>query len=849
MHFNGGIFNSTLKQIRFFSSDTKIKTLTQKGNYSEALNSYCNEHKSPISTSRFIFPSLLKACTSPSRSIHGETLHSTLLKLGLHSDPYIVTSLVRMYVGHGSIFSAAKVFDEMPLKISALDVATWNSIIDGYSKHGFFDEGIDRFRRMQAVHVKPDGYTLCILLGMFNGCCSYGKEIHGYVVRNILEDDPFLTAKLIDTYFKSNRIFDARNVFDSSAGSRSIAVWNSMINGLCATGHWRNALDLYVLAKGADLEIGSTTYSCVLTACSQGEAFDFGFRIHCDIVKTGFESDPYVITSLVAFYSKSGLIEDSERIFSCTDERKVEIWNSMISAYVNCDRPEYAYNTYARMRSKGVKTDTFTLSNVLIASSVMGSQKLGEILHAELLKTSLKENVAVQSALLTMYSKLGSFEDARKVFDLIREKDVVAWGSMISASCENGEFDEALSLYKSTEFDGRKPDASIVATVIVACSGLGNGKLGCCVHGFAVKEGLDSDAFVGSSLIEFYSRLRQPEMAKTAFSNVLQKNLVVWNSLISCYSKNGLPELAVSLFSQIQRPDAVSITTVLAAVAQIAGLIKGKALHGYCVRFATMMEDVRVGNSLIDMYVKCGCLVYAERVFRSTTKRDVVTWNSMIAGYGSHGKCDEAIRLFDEMAESGTRPDALTFLAVISACNHGGFLTEGAKLFVSMREYGIEPRTEHYVNVVDMLGRRGRLRDAFRFIEDAAIGDDRGVWLSLLSACRVHRNVEIGEVAARKLVEMEPECGSNYVQAMKMYADAGMEEEAAEVRAAMRRRGLGKAAGCSWIEVKDKVDVFMAGGGCCCRAVEIYEAVERLRNVMEREGEWDFEVEAEAGCL
>lgn len=845
MHSNGFFISRTfsiLRQIHFSPHhvDSKINALVQQGKYQEALESYSKQLNFPNNTSRFTFPSLVKACASLSNFLYGAAFHSTIIKVGLHFDPYIITSLIRMYVKCGSLCNAVKLFDKLSkCEILSQDVALWNSIIDGYFKNGFFEEGMVQFRRMQVLNVKPDGYTLCIFLGTCNGFLgiSYGKEIRGHVVRNMFNDDPFVITAMIDMYSNSNRPMDAWNIFEKLENKYSIAVWNAMINGFCENGFWRNCLQLYSLAKIEDLELGSTTFSSVLTACSQGEAMDFGCQLHCDVIKTGFEDDPYASTSLLTFYSKCGVVEQAERVFHLARNRKVGIWNSMISAYANCGCASDALDIYTQMRHRQIAPDSFTISNVLIACSMIGSCCFGAMTHGELMKRPIKHSVAVQSALLTMYSKLGNVKDSHKVFGQMEEKDVVAWGSIISGSCENREFKEVLCLYKRMESDGVKPDSNVIASAVIACVGYGDRKLGGCFHGLAIKNGLDLDAFTGSALIDFYSKCGQPDMAKRAFSNVLQKNLVVWNSLITCYSQNGLPNVSISLLPQILQdglhPDSVSITSVLAAVSQIAALLIGKTIHGYHIRFL-LPKEIQVENTLIDMYIKCGCLTYAERIFQNMSKRDLVAWNSMIAGYGSHGECHKAIDLLHDLRNSGTTPDEITFLSLISSCNHCGLIDEGLNLFRSMTENSIEPEMVHYINIVDLLGRAGRLDDACEFIENMAIAPDRGIWLSLLSACRVHRNVELGELAAHNLIKMDPERGSNYTQLLNLYVEAGLKEKAANLRALMRQKGLTKLPGCSWIEVKNKVEVFFSGDASSPATIKIYETLGSLMNSMKR---------------
>ncbi|GER31940.1 pentatricopeptide repeat-containing protein [Striga asiatica] len=810
-----------------------IKSVAQQGHFQEALHSYSI---SPIDISRFAFPSLLKSCAD---SRHGEALHCAISKMGLHFDPYIATSLVRMYCKRGALSSAAELFDELSQRQDLVrDVALWNSILDMCFKCGGFEEGIALFSRMRALNVKPDGYTLCILLGSC-GYVFYGKEIHGYVVRNNFGDDPFVITAMIGMYSSFARPMDAWNVFDNlSEINQSITACNAMISCFSINGHFEICLELYYSAKRKGLEMGSSTFTSVLTACSHGESLDFGRQLHCDVVKTGFERDSYVGTSLLTFYAKCGCVESAERVFCLAkDCREVGLWNSMISAYVSIGRPDDALGIYIRKRREQIVLDAFTLSNALVACTMIGSYCLGQLMHGELIKRPVKENVAVQSALLTMYSKLGSVKDACEVFGEMEVKDIVAWGSMISGFCENKKFKEALYLYKIMKSDGMELDSSIMASVITACVGNVDEQFGYCVHGLAIKEGLDLDAFTGSSLIEFYSKLGHPEIAKKVFSNVLRRNLALWNSLISCYSENGLPNVSLDLVPRILSDglflDSITVTSVLSAVSQMAALLKGKAIHCYHIKLLHNRE-VHVQNALIDMYLKCGCFRYAQNVFDRMPKRDVVAWNTMISGYGSHGNCERAINLFVEMQDSGTQPDEITFLSLISSCNHNGFVNEGLNLFQSMREHKIEPKIEHYINVVDLLGRAGCLEEAFNFIEKMAIAPDRSIWLSLLSACRVHKNINLGELAANNLIKLEPGRGSNYIPLLNLYVDEGLKDKAANLRALLRQKGLLKVPGCSWIEVKNKVHVFFSGDSSSERIAEIYEILDNLRNSMKK---------------
>ncbi|XP_059627887.1 pentatricopeptide repeat-containing protein At2g40720 [Cornus florida] len=845
MHLNLFVtrkFSSLRQSHLYVPTNSKIKGLVQQGHFSEALQLYTRQPHCPLNTTKFTFPSLLKSCAFLSNLSYGKTLHATVFTLGLQFDPYITASLINMYVKCGSLGSAVQVFDKMcECEALAPDITIWNSMIDGYFRYGYIDEGILQFRRMQLLGVRPDAYSLSIMLGVCDSLPRFleGKRIHGFLLRNMFDDDPFLVTALIEMYSNCGRPVDAWCVFERLENKNNVVVWNAMIGGLCENGLWENSLELYSLVKNENLILVSASFSSALAACSRGEDVELGKQVHNDVIKMGFQSDPYVCTSLLTMYAKCRLVEDAEKVFASVQDRKSEFWNAMISAYLwnGC-----AYDALAvrhQMRLDAVPSDSFTISNLLGVCSAIGLYDYGRTLHGELIKRPIKSTIAVQSALLTMYSKCGKTEDANAVFTTMKDKDMVAWGSMISGFCQNKKFKEALDLFKVMEADRVRPDSDIMASLISCSVELENIHLGCGIHGFVIKSGFESDSFVGSSLMDMYSKYGSTEMAEKVFSGMLHKNLVVWNSMIACYCRNDLPELSINIFPQIVQqglyPDSVSITSILVAVSSVAALLKGKTIHGYQIRLA-ILSDLQVENALIDMYIKCGCLKYAKHIFLNMPQKNLVTWNSMIAGYGSHGECLKAISLFDEMKRLGIRPDDITFLSLISSCNHSGLVDEGLKLFQSMRvEYNIEPMMEHYVNIVDLLGRAGCLNDAYSFIRKMPIEPDRSVWLCLLSACRAHRNTELGELAAHNLLKMEPNRGSNYVQLLNLYVEARLPDKAAKLRASMRQRGLKKIPGCSWIEVRNKVDTFFSGDSSSPRTVEIYQTLSSLRSIIDRQ--------------
>ncbi|XP_017984878.1 PREDICTED: pentatricopeptide repeat-containing protein At2g40720 [Theobroma cacao] len=823
--------------------NSSIKAFIQQGQYTKALQLYS---VSPLTATKFTFPSLLKASTFVSDLTYGKTLHSTIIQLGLQFDPFITTSLINMYVKCGLFSYAVNVFEKVvEREVFVEDVTFWNSLLDGFVKFGLIKKGLAHFYRMQAFGVLPDAYSLSILLGVLG--YKEGKQIHGYIVRNVFKSDPFLETALIDTYLSCSRIMEAWCVFDYLEDKSNVVVWNVMIGGFFKNGLWEWSLKLYSLVKCENVKLVSESFTSTLSACGYGDVVAFGRQVHCDLIKLGFENNHFVYTSLLTMYGKCQFVEDAEKVFYQVLDKGIEVWNAMISTFA-CNGYSYAaFEVYNKMRYNVITPDSFTMSNVLSCSSMIGIYNVGRSVHAELVKRPIESSASVQSALVTMYCKCGSVYDGNSVLGAMREKDVVAWGSMISGFCQNRKFREALDCFRGMDANGVRPDSDTMSSVISACTGLENVDLGCMIHGYVVKSGLEADVFVATSLVDMYSKFGFPDMAENLFFHMPHKNLVAWNTIMSCYCRNSLPDQSIKLFSTIVQhgfyPDSVSITTVLAAVSSIAALLNGKIIHGYLIRLE-VQSDIQLENALIDMYIKCGFLKYADYIFQNMSQKDVVSWNCMLAGYGSHGDCLRALSLFDEMKNCGITPDDVTFLSLISSCNHAGLVDEGQYIFQSMTvEHGIERKMEHYVNIVDLLGRAGRLEDAYNFVKTMPMEPNRSVWLSLLCACRAYSNVELGELAAHNLLKVEPSRGSNYVQLLHLYGEAGLQDQAANIRATMKERGLKKNPGCSWIELRNKVDVFFSGDSSSLRTMEIYEILHSLgRNMEKKEG--DYEIDA-----
>ncbi|XP_039114250.1 pentatricopeptide repeat-containing protein At4g14820 [Dioscorea cayenensis subsp. rotundata] len=529
--------------------------------------------------------------------------------------------------------------------------------------------------------------------------------------------------------------------------------------------------------------------------------------------------------------------------------------------------PRRAIAAYARLRQDGVDFDRFDFPPLLRAAARAGEGEGGEAVvretHGFVLKTGFVADPFVLTALVRGYAARGCVSDARAVFDRMPERDVVAWGVMLDGWCQSGCYSDALQLFEEMKSSDVAPDQVILATVLSACGRTGNLSSGKAIHSYILESGIAMDAHLQSSLINMYSncgsmdiarklfdeipvkdlvastamvfgyaKIGEIETARAIFDEMPEKDLVCWSAMISGYSESDKPGEALKLFNEMQasgvRPDKITMLSVISACAHLGAIDQAKWIHVFIDK--NMFHDVlMVRNALIDMYSKCGNLASAWRVFEGTPQKNVITWTSMITGLAMHGDGTSALALFERMKAEGVEPNGVTLVGLLYACSHTGLVAEGRQVFESMvHEYKVEPKLEHYGCMVDLLCRAKLLREAFELIESMPFHPNVIIWGSLLGGCRVHMDVELGEIAAKRILELDPDHDGAYVLLSNIYAKANKWDEVGRVRRLMKSRGVSKEKGCSWIEINGNVHEFLMGDESHPKSKEIYGKLEEI---------------------
>uniref|UniRef100_A0A0D9WNL5 DYW domain-containing protein n=1 Tax=Leersia perrieri TaxID=77586 RepID=A0A0D9WNL5_9ORYZ len=345
------------------------------------------------------------------------------------------------------------------------------------------------------------------------------------------------------------------------------------------------------------------------------------------------------------------------------------------------------------------------------------------------------------------------------------------------------------------------------------------------------------DVVSWTTMVGGLCRLGLVDDAREVFDGMPERNLVSWNSMISGYVKAGRFLDALEVFDEMRalgvEGNGFVATTALVACAGAGALARGREVHRWVEQSGIKM-DAKLATAVVDMYCKCGSINKAWRVFRSLPAKGLTTWNCMIGGLAVHGRCDDALELFERMETTvGVAPDDVTLLNVLTACAHAGEVTQGRRYFDHIvKTHRIEPKMEHYGCMVDLFGRAGQLDEAKKVIDEMPMEPDLTVLGALLGACKIHGDVDLGEAIGWRVIDLDPYNSGRYVLLANLFAGAGRWDDVAKVRRLMDERNVSKEAGRSVIEVDGEACVFRCGSLCHPQEEEIYAmAVEMVRRI------------------
>ncbi|CAI9112060.1 OLC1v1012433C2 [Oldenlandia corymbosa var. corymbosa] len=676
---------------------------------------------------------------------------------------------------------------------------------------------------------------------------SRARTVHAHMITSGFSPKSHILNRLIDIYCKSANVNYAKKLFDEIPHTDVVAR-TSLIAAYSASRKPKLAREIF---DSTPLRFRDTVmYNAMITCYSHNNDGHAAIRLFNSMRAVHLWPDYFTFSSVLAALA---LIADQEKhcgqlhssVIKSGANRATSVVNALISVYVKC------------------ASSPFVLSSSLLESA----RKLFD-------EMSVKDELT-WTTIITGYVKNDDLDAAKEIFDGINEKFVVAWNAMISGYVHKGRFQEALELLRKMYLSGIKLDEFTFTNILSACADAGLFHHGKQLHAYIVKTeptfGGEFSVSVINALITLYWKCGQVDEACKVFEKAEFRDIISWNTVISAYVSRGKINEAKSFFDRMPEKNSLTWTVMISGFAQngfgeeglkvfnqmrlngieqcdyafagaitscavLADLKHGTQLHAQLLQLG-FDSSLSAGNALITMYARCGDLEAAESLFFTMPFIDSISWNAMIAALGQHGRGAQALSLFKEMLGEQIVPDRVSFLIVLSACAHAGLVEEGRDLFHSMSEnFGMTPGEDHYAVLVDLLCRAGKLSEAKSVIDSMPFEPGAPIWEALLAGCRNHRNVDLGVQAAEHLFNLIPQHDGTYILLSNMFSNSGHWDEAAKVRKLMRERGVKKEPACSWIEVENKVHVFLVDDTIHPEMVAIYSYLKELGQRMRKLG-------------
>ncbi|KAI5080266.1 hypothetical protein GOP47_0005745 [Adiantum capillus-veneris] len=549
-------------------------------------------------------------------------------------------------------------------------------------------------------------------------CLSQALRLYTHIITHSSQKlSIVLGNQLVHVFVACGGIEIATKIFLGLTNPTSSS-WEALISGYAGSGQGIKALEMYFRTRQSDMEPHVSTITSLLKICGSIQDLEGGRKLHSDAVERRDDADVFVGSTLVSMYGKCRRLSEAEKVFGALVQRNVVSWNSMLASYIENENEEAALRLFRQMQEEGVTPNHLTFMAALRACGTLGDKKdfeafscgshlklvldIGRALHADARKRSVASNAYVESALLSMYKKCGSFLELEDVFSSLLERNVVSWNVMLAALMDQGLEETTLQLYRAMQEEGVKPDHQTTMVALLACCNLLEKEHAITIDmqsnkGMSYKvcealyhdswqSGFAFDIILGSMFINVYGKCGAIEDAEDVFGKLSSPDVATWNAMLSVYAEQLQAEKAFKLYRQMHEEmvcqDGLTLVAMLQACGSFAGKEEaadyencnkviaseiGNGLHSVAQKQG-LESSTQVANTLISMYGKFGRVGHSEVVFDRLVKRDVVSWNAMLSAYIEQEQFDLVLQLYCQMRKEGFIPDRLTIAVAILAC-------------------------------------------------------------------------------------------------------------------------------------------------------------------------------------
>lgn len=721
-------------------------------------------------------------------------LHAYMVKCGLEAHITFGNYLVVLLVEVGCIHTACAVFDKLVFR----NEHSWNSLLIGYVRFGKPQQALSLYRLGKHESIGFNAYTVVELL---KACTELkdvetGSDLHAHVAKmGLFKDDLFVGSSLVDMYAKCGSLVKAQQAFDDFP-VRDVVLWTALIAGYVEHGQSEGALEWFEQMQLDGVVPNAVTLIFCLKSCGGIGAINKAQEIHVEIERRGLlERDLAVGNTLVDTYAKCGSFAVAKEVLYDITDRNVVTWTSLMAGYIEHGLNQEGLDCLRKMQIEGVLPDGAAYVFCLKACGSLGCITRGKEIHAEIEGQGfLAGNPFVGTTLVDMYANCGFLANAQEVSDKLPCRNAASWNALIAGYIEHERSKNALECFEQMQLEGISPDIVTYVCCLRACSNMGAIDKAQKIHAEMERGSFLENELAGNTLLDVYATCGSLTLAQQVFDELPVRNVVSWTALIAGYVEHGDGERALRCFEQMQvegiSPDAATFVCGLKACGCIRATTKGKELHAEIEKHGQLETDL-VGNTLVDMYVKCGLLAKAQEVFETLPGRSFVSWNALITAYVEHGHCERALECFGEMQAEGVSPSAITFVSSLKAAVGMGDMEKVEFIHNEMERQGFLGKDPAIgTSLIKLYAKCGLLVKAQQVFDKLCIRDVVA-WTALIAGYSEHGQCE----EALKCYEKNKSEGVSpnavtYICSLKACGQIGATDKAVELHVEIERQGL-----------------------------------------------------------